>query len=191
MRMVKARDEATWFPTAAAWRGWLEANHDSATELWVGISKKHVEGGLSYSEAVDEALCFGWIDGIAHGVDEDGYMQRFTPRKRSSIWSAVNLGKMDRLIAEGRVHEVGLRAWEERDPVRQGLYSFEQPFVRFDEAMLERFRSNETAWTWFESQPPGYQRQAAWWVTSAKRPETRDRRLAKLIEESANARRVT
>lgn len=189
--MVKARDEATWFSTPAAWRAWLEANHDTATELWVGISKKHVEGGVSYGEAVDEALCFGWIDGITHGVDEDGYMQRFTPRKRTSIWSAVNLGKMDRLIAEGRVHPAGLKAWAERDPDRQGLYSFEQPFVRFDDAMIARFQANDLAWTWFESQPPGYQRQATWWVTSAKKPETRERRLAKLIEESSQGRRVT
>ncbi len=189
--MAKAREEATWFSTAEEWRAWLEANHDSATELWVGISKKHVDSGISYVEVVDEALCFGWIDGITHGVDDDGYAQRFTPRKRTSIWSGVNREKMARLIAKGRVQPAGLRAWDERDPDRQGLYSYEQPFVRFDEEMVERFRSQVTAWTWFESQPPGYQRQATWWVTSAKRPETRERRLTKLIEESAQGRRVT
>ncbi len=189
--MVKERREATWFVTAAEWRAWLQANHDTATELWVGISKKHVEGGVSYAGAVDEALCFGWIDGITHGVDEDGYAQRFTPRKRTSIWSAVNLAKMERLIAAGRVHPSGLRAWEERDPARQGVYLNEQPSARFEEAMLARFQANGAAWTWFESQPPGYQRRATWWVTSAKRPETRDRRLVKLIEESANGLRMT
>jgi uncharacterized protein YdeI (YjbR/CyaY-like superfamily) len=188
--LAKARDEVTWFDSPESWRAWLEENHATATEIWLGISKKHVEGGVSYVDAVEEGLCFGWIDGVTHTVDSDGYAQRFTPRTRTSNWSAVNLKRMEELIAEGRVHPAGRRAWEERDPARAEQYSFEQGEVGFDPTMQAQFEAQPEAWTWFQTQPPGYRRLAAWWVTSAKKPDTRERRLATLIEDSANQRRL-
>jgi len=188
--MAKTRDEVTWFETPAAWREWLEEHHATQSELWVGLRKKHVPVGITWQEAVDEALCFGWIDGIANAVDADGYTCRITPRKPRSIWSAVNLKRIEELIAEGRMHDSGLRVYRERDESRAGLYSFEQAEIAFEDGQLATFAANEAAWTWFQSQPPGYQRQATWWVVSAKRPETRERRLAHLIEDSANERRL-
>ena len=188
--MVKARDEVIWFETPDEWRAWLEANHATEREVWIGLRKKHVPVGITWPEAVDEALCFGWIDGLANAVDADGYAQRFTPRKRTSNWSAVNLKRIEELIAEGRVHPAGLRAWKERDPARSEQYSFEQGEVTLDDDMLDRFQAHPEAWAWFQEQPPGYRRQAAWWVISAKKPETRARRLATLIEDSVNGRRL-
>jgi len=188
--MAKARDEVTWFATPPEWRAWLEANHATETELWVGLRKKHVAVGITWQEAVDEALCFGWIDGLTHAVDADGYTCRITPRKPRSIWSAVNLKRIEELIAEGRVHPAGLRVYRERDRSRAGLYSSEQEEIAFDADQETAFAAHDAAWTWFQSQPPGYRRQATWWVVSAKRPETRDRRLGQLIEESAHARRL-
>jgi uncharacterized protein YdeI (YjbR/CyaY-like superfamily) len=188
--MVKARDEAVWFANPAEWRAWLKRNHDTARELWVGLRKAHVPVGLGYKDAVDEALCFGWVDGVTHTVDADGYAIRFTPRTAKSIWSAVNLKRIEELIAEGRMHDAGVRTYEGRDPARAGLYAFEQDEVAFDDEQRARFQANTTAWSWFGSQPPGYRRQATWWVISAKRPKTRARRLDTLIDDSANHRRL-
>jgi uncharacterized protein YdeI (YjbR/CyaY-like superfamily) len=188
--LVKERDEAVWFASPGDWRAWLEQHYDTESEIWVGLRKKHAPIGITWYEAVGEALCFGWIDGLTHTVDADGYAIRFTPRKPRSIWSAVNLKRIEELIAEGRVHESGMREYEGRDRSRAGLYSFEQENVAFDEAMLVRFQANAAAWAWFEARPPGYRRQATWWVMSAKRPETRERRLATLIDDSANERRL-
>ncbi len=188
--MAKRRDEVMWFATPADWRAWLEANHATETELWVGLRKKHVPVGITWQEAVDEALCFGWIDGIANAVDADGYTCRITPRQPRSIWSAVNLKRIEELIAEGRVHPAGLRVYRARDPSRAGLYSGEQAEIAFDVVQEATFAANEAGWAWFRSQPPGYQRQATWWVVSARRPETRERRLTQLIDDSANERRL-
>lgn len=188
--MAKARDEVTWFATPDEWRDWLEANHATESEIWVGLRKKHVPAGITWQQAVDEALCFGWIDGLANAVDADGYTCRITPRKPRSIWSAVNLKRIEELIAAGRVHESGLRVYRARDPSRAGLYSTEQAEIAFEDAQLATFAANVAAWAWFQSQLPGYQRQATWWVISAKRPETRERRLAQLIDDSANERRL-
>jgi uncharacterized protein YdeI (YjbR/CyaY-like superfamily) len=144
--MPKARDEVTWFADAAAWRAWLEANHDTATEIWLGISKKHVRHGVPYAAAVEEALCFGWIDGVTHTVDADGYAQRFTPRKRGSVWSLVNQERIRALIAAGRVQPAGLRAWEERDETRMERAPFAQEEAAFDPEMLARFQAHPAAW---------------------------------------------
>ena len=187
-KLVKAREEVVWFASPSEWRAWLEQHHATETEIWVGIRKVHVSEGISYAEAVDVALCFGWIDGISHTVDADGYTNRYTPRKPRSIWSAVNLRRIEELIAEGRVHESGMRVYEGRDVSRAGLYSFEQEAIAFDDEMLARFQANPAAWTWFESRPAGYKRQAIWWVISAKRLETRERRFAQLLDDSANER---
>lgn len=188
--MVKRRDEATWFATPAGLREWLEEHHATETELWVGLRKKHVAGGVTWVEAVDEVLCYGWIDGVTHTVDANGYTSRITPRTPRSIWSAVNLKRIEELIALDLVRPAGLKAYRERDITRAGLYAFEQESVAFDDDQAAAFAANEAAWTWFQSQPPGYRRQATWWVISAKRPETRTRRLAHLIDDSANERRL-
>jgi len=188
--MAKARDEVTWFDTPADWRAWLEENHASESEIWVGLRKKHAPVGITWQEAVDEALCFGWIDGLTHTVDADGYTCRVTPRTPRSIWSAVNLKRIEELIATGRVHEAGVRVYRERDESRSGLYSFEQAEIAFDPGQAVTFEANEAAWAWFAAQPAGYRRQATWWVISAKRPETQERRLAQLIDDSANQCRL-
>ena len=188
--MPKRRDEATWFSTPAGLRDWLEANHATETELWVGLRKKHVPGGVTWAEAVDEVLCYGWIDGVTHRVDDDGYTSRITPRTPRSIWSAVNLKRIEELIALDLVRPSGLKAYRERDLSRAGLYAFEQESVAFDQDQAATFAANEAAWSFFQTQPPGYRRLATWWVISARRPETRTRRLAQLIDDSANGRRL-
>ena len=181
----------TFFETAADLRAWLEANHDKAPELWLGLRKKG--SGLpsvTYKEAVDAALCFGWIDGIVKGIDATSYRQRFTPRRKRSIWSAINLARVDELTRQGLMHPAGLAVFNNRDPARANQYSFEQGEVRLAEAYEERFRANEAAWAFFDSQPPSYRKPATWWVMSARREETRERRLAALIQDSQEGRRL-
>lgn len=187
--MPKRRDEVTWFANAGEWRAWLEDHHDRATEQWVGCRKVHVPQGILVSEALDEALCFGWIDSIRHGVDADGFAQRFTPRTRRSPWSEVNRQRMTELIAAGRVHPAGLRAWAQRD-LAPSTAAVAQRTADLDPAMQARFEDAVDAYAWFLAQPPGYRRQAYWWVMEAKRPETRERRLAMLMDDSGNRRRL-
>ncbi len=173
--------------TAADWRAWLEANHDSAPEVELGLRKKG--SGLpsvTYSEAVDEALCFGWIDGVAHGIDETSYRQRFTPRKPRSRWSKVNMAKFAALDEAGKIHSAGREAFERGVPAD---YSFEVESAFTDEQEA-RLRDDEAAWAYWETCPPGYKRGATHWVVTAKREETRERRLATLIECSREGRRV-
>lgn len=179
-----------FFESQAQFREWLEAHHGTA-ELWIGFWKaKSGKAGLTYEQAVEEALCFGWIDGLVKGVDELSYMQRFTPRKPRSIWSAINIGKVEGLKKAGRMAAPGLAAYESRDPSRAGLYSFENRHVTFDAAFEKRFRAKARAWKFFEAQPPGYKRVAAFWVMSAKKQETRERRFDKLLEDSARGIRL-
>lgn len=183
--------EPTFFEDAAAFRAWLEANHDEAPELWLGLRKK--SSGLpsvTYKEAVDAALCFGWIDGIAKGIDDTSYKQRFTPRRKRSIWSAVNIARVAELARLGLMHPAGLAVFEARDPSRANQYSFEQEEVRLSDAYADLFRANERAWAFFESQPPSYRTPATWWVTSAKQESTRERRLGVLIQDSEEGRRL-
>jgi uncharacterized protein YdeI (YjbR/CyaY-like superfamily) len=175
--------EVHFFETPAGWRAWLEANHASETEVYVGFRRK--ASGLptmSWSEAVDEALCFGWIDGVRRGVDETSYCNRFTPRKKGSTWSNVNVEKVARLTAEGRMRPPGVAAFEARE--RVGVYSHEAPQALSPEYEA-RLRADAAAWADWSSRPPSYRRQAAHWVASAKREETRERRLAQLIESCA------
>ena len=180
-----------YFRSGAEFRAWLEKNHDTATELVLGFYKKGAaKKGITYSEALDEALCFGWIDGVRRSVDESSYSTRFTPRRPKSIWSAVNIAKVEALTAQGRMAEPGLRAFHGRDPAKTNLYSFEQRTVELDAERDRRFRANERAWTFFEAQPPGYRRMATWWIMSAKRDETRDRRLDQLVELSERGQRL-
>ena len=179
------RIEPVFFDSQARFRRWLERNHASAPELWVGFWKAHTgRGGLTYEQALDEALCFGWIDGLVRRVDDEAYMQRFTPRKPTSTWSAVNIAKVEALEKAGRMAAPGRDAFRKRDPRRAGRYSFENRDVTFAPELEKRFRHEKAAWKFFEAQPPGYRRMAAFWVMSAKREETRERRLGQLIDGS-------
>jgi uncharacterized protein YdeI (YjbR/CyaY-like superfamily) len=182
--------EAVFFPSAADFRAWLEANHDSAPELWVGYHKKSSgRGGMTYAEAVDEALCFGWIDGKVRSLDEDSYVQRYTPRRPDSNWSAVNIAKVAALKEQGRMHPAGLRAFEQRDVRRDAAYSYERR-----EAMppdLEaRLRADARAWAYWQAETPSYRRGVIHWLLEAKRDETRERRLTDLISDSGAMRRI-
>ena len=180
-----------FFGTSAELRRWLEKNHDRKPELIMGFYRKGSgKKSISYQEALDEALCFGWIDGITHGVDDERYTIRFTPRRPKSNWSRVNIKRVGELIQEGRMAPAGLRTFETRDPARASGYSYEASQRGLDETHAKVFRGNRRAWAFFEAQPPGYRRLASWWVMSAKREETRSRRLATLIEASARGSRV-
>lgn len=181
-----------FFRTPADFRRWLEKNHADVAELWVGFHKKGSgKPSITWPESVDEALSFGWIDGVRRSIDETSYEIRFTPRRPTSIWSAVNTRRAKELIAEGRMAEAGIRAFEKRSDERSGVYSFEQrKEAKLDPALETRFRARAKAWRFFEAQPPGYRRLAAFWVMSAKKEETRLRRLAELITRSANGERL-
>jgi uncharacterized protein YdeI (YjbR/CyaY-like superfamily) len=170
---------------------WLEEHGGSARELWVGFYKKASgKGGLTYKEALDEALCFGWIDGVRKRLDEVSFTQRFTPRTASSIWSAINLKRMKELLASGCVADAGRTVYEQRDPRRAHQYSFENKPAAFDAALARRFKANKRAWTFFRAQPPGYQKVLTFWVMSARKEETRLRRLDTLIKDSAEGKRI-
>ena len=180
-----------FFSSAIAFRAWLEANHDTKTELLVGFHKKaSAKAGATYQHALDEALAFGWIDGVRRGLDAERYTIRFTPRKPRSIWSNVNIRHVERLIAAGRMAPPGLRAYEARTAERSGIYSFERKPMAFDAAAKRAFAVNARAKTFFAAQPPGYRRVITYWVMSAKKEETRARRLAHLIDKSARGERI-
>ncbi len=180
----------TFFKTAAAFRAWLARHGSRRTELWVGFYKKTSgKGGLTYLDAVDEALCAGWIDGLKKRVDGVSYMHRFSPRKPKSRWSGVNLRRMQALLQTGRVTHAGRRTFDDRDRQASG-YSYETRPRVFDPASARTFKANGPAWEFFEAQPPGYRRLATHWVLEAKREATRARRLGILIAHSARRRRV-
>lgn len=182
-----------FFRTPVSFSRWLETNHDTKTELWVGFYKKSSgKPSVTWPEAVDEALCWGWIDGIRKSVDAMAYTIRFTPRKPTSNWSVINTRRAEALIEEGRMREPGLRAFRARTDDRAGVYSFEQQKnPQLDPAFETRFRANRAAWKFFEALPPSYRRAVTWWVISAKRDETRASRLEKLIAACAEGRRLT
>jgi uncharacterized protein YdeI (YjbR/CyaY-like superfamily) len=172
-------------------RAWFDANHDTATELWLGYWKKGTgRPSVTWTLAVDEALCVGWIDGVLQRIDEERHAQRFTPRRKGSNWSAVNVAKAGRLIAEGRMRPAGLRAFESRTPERTAVYSYERAIEPLTDEELARFRSNAEAWADWERRPPSYRRGATAWVNGAKRASTRERRLATLIEDSSAGRPI-
>lgn len=182
---------ARYFRTAAAFRRWLAANHATERELLVGFYRKASgKPGIGYREAVDEALCHGWIDGIKKRVDDERYTHRFTPRKAGSTWSLINVTRVRELIALGRMAKPGLDAFERRDPRKTGIYSFEQRPSAFDPALERAFRRQRAAWTFFRAQPPGYRRLATYWVMSATQQATRERRLAALVTSSAEGKRM-
>jgi uncharacterized protein YdeI (YjbR/CyaY-like superfamily) len=183
--------DPVFFKTASHLRRWLERNHDKARELWIGMYRQACgKRGITYRDALDEALCFGWIDGVRKRFDDESYVQRFTPRQAKSYWSAVNTKRAEELRNAGRMHGAGVAAFERRDGEATRRYSFEREAARLDPAMIREFQKNRKAWAFFEAQAPWYRRVTAHWVTSAKREETRQRRLAALIKDSAAGRRI-
>jgi uncharacterized protein YdeI (YjbR/CyaY-like superfamily) len=180
-----------FFPTAADFRRWLEANHATAAELWVGYFK--VGSGkpsLTWPQSVDEALCFGWIDGLRKSIDDTSYKIRFTPRRPRSIWSAVNIKRVEELTRLGLMRPAGLRAFEPRNENRSGIYSYEQRPADLPEPYATILHAKSKAWDFFQAQPPSYRKTISWWILSAKTEPTRLKRLHKLIEESAGGRRL-
>jgi uncharacterized protein YdeI (YjbR/CyaY-like superfamily) len=187
----QALRKPTFFKTQADWRKWLEQHHDKETELLVGFYKKESgKPSITWPESVDEALCFGWIDGIRKRVDDVSYTIRFTPRKTSSIWSAVNIKHVERLTAAGQMRPAGQKAFEARKENRSGIYAYEQRPQTFEGDFEKKFKANKKAWAYWESQPPYYRRTATWWVISAKKEETKRARLETLINDSAAGRPI-
>jgi uncharacterized protein YdeI (YjbR/CyaY-like superfamily) len=184
--------EPTFFATPAEFRAWLERHHADARELLVGFHKKGSgRPSITWQESVDEALCFGWIDGVRRSIDAESYSIRFTPRQKRSIWSAANIKRARELLELGRMTPAGLAAFEARTDDRSAVYSHEQrKAAQLEPEQQARFEAEPAAWEWFQRQAPWYRRAALHWVTSAKRPETRERRLDALIADSAAGRTV-
>jgi uncharacterized protein YdeI (YjbR/CyaY-like superfamily) len=182
--------EPRFFRSQKDWRAWLERNHAKASELVLGFHKvKTGKATFTHKQAIDEALCFGWIDGRGKGGDAT-WTVRFTPRQARSIWSQVNLDRIEELDAAGLVHPAGLAAYQNRDPKLQRRYSHENPDICLSPDYEKAFRADKQAWANFGTMPPSYRRPAIWWVMSAKQEATRERRLATLIADSAAGRRV-
>lgn len=181
-----------FFDTAAAFRAWLEENHAVESELIVGFRK--VATGLpsmTWSESVDEALCFGWIDGVRKRIDDESYQIRFTPRRSGSAWSRINVAKVGQLVAQGRMRPAGMSAFQARSDSKTGIYSFEQEQpVELTSAETRGFRRQKAAWQYFRDAAPSYRKASTHWVVSAKQPATRARRLAQLIQACAEKRRL-
>jgi uncharacterized protein YdeI (YjbR/CyaY-like superfamily) len=183
--------DVSFFPTPADFRAWLELHHGTARELWVGYRKKGSgEVSVTWAESVDEALCFGWIDGIRKSLDERSYTNRFTPRKAGSVWSATNIGRVEELTREGRMQPAGLAAFAARRENRSGIYSYEQRSVDLPPELAADLAANSRAAEFFASRPASYRKAAVWWVISAKLETTRRRRLATLVELSAAGERL-
>ncbi len=181
----------TFFPTPADFRAWLEEHHATTDHLWVGYYKKATnKPSVTWEETVDEALCYGWIDGIRKSLGDESYMIRFTPRKPKSVWSKRNIDLVERLTAEGRMKPEGLAAFAHKDAHPDSGYAVATMGGALTAQMVSRFKKSAGAWKFYQAQPPGYRKQAARWVTSAKREETRQRRLATLIEDSGNGLRI-
>jgi uncharacterized protein YdeI (YjbR/CyaY-like superfamily) len=184
--------EPIYFESPAAFRAWLEAHHETETEILVGFHRKATgRPSMTWSESVDQALCFGWIDGVRRTVDAERYTIRFTPRKSKSTWSNINIAKVAELTAQGLMAAAGLRAFEQRDAARSGIYSFERERPpELSPEYVARFQANPVAWEKFQAMPAGYRRTATHWVISAKREETRQKRLETLIVDSERGRRI-
>jgi uncharacterized protein YdeI (YjbR/CyaY-like superfamily) len=187
----KSAEEPHYFETPGEFRAWLEEHHERARELWVGFYKKSSgKPSITWPEAVDQALCFGWIDGIRKSVDADSYTNRFTPRRPRSTWSAVNIRRVQELTSAGLMHPAGTAAFEQRTGENSAIYSYEQKDVQLGAEYEGKFRANQPAWSFFQAQAPWYRKTAIRWVTSAKREETRLKRLITLIEDSEHGRTI-
>ncbi len=186
-----ARDEVLVFDTAEDFRTWLEEHHDQADQLWVAYYRKDVrKTSMTYDEAVEVALCYGWIDGIGYRVDDEVSTNRFTPRRKRSYWSSVNIAKVQRLQRDGLMTPAGMRAFEARDQSAAPRYSYENRPADLPDEMVARLRADAAAGRHWEAQTPAYRRAAAFWAISAKREETRQRRLDQLIADSAAGRPI-
>ena len=179
-------DDVRFFDSPAAFRDWLAEHHDVVDVQWVGYWKVHTgKPSMSWQESVDEALCFGWIDGLRRSIDEEAYKIRFTPRRSGSVWSAKNVASARELIADGRMEPPGQAAFDERVEDKTSIYSYEQADApQLSEAYEALFAENDAAWSYYRDKPPGYRKKTAHWVMSAKKEETRRRRLDKLIDYS-------
>jgi uncharacterized protein YdeI (YjbR/CyaY-like superfamily) len=180
-----------YFKSANDFRRWLKKNHATTQDLWVGYYKKSSQQpSITWPESVDEALCFGWIDGIRKSIDGLRYTIRFTPRRRGSIWSAVNIKRAQELSNKGLMEPAGMAAFDARKENKSGIYSYEQRSVNLDAPYEERLRQNKAAWDFFYAQPSSYRKAISWWVVSAKQEATRLKRLEKLMKESARGKRL-
>ena len=190
--MTSAEDSSIFFAKPAAFRAWLETHHQIKREQWVGFHRKGSgRPSITWPEAVDEALCFGWIDGLRKTIDAESYKIRFTPRRPTSNWSAINIRRMKELMREGRVRPAGIKAFQKRMPERSGIYSYEnRKSATLNDAALKLFRTESAAWEFFQSQPASYRQTAIWRVVSAKRPQTQQDRLRKLIALSKAGHRL-
>lgn len=185
------RMKSKFFKSPADFRAWLELHHATATELWVGYYKKDSgKPSITWPESVDEALCFGWIDGIRKSVDDTSYTIRFTPRRPRSTWSAVNIKRVQELTDQGRMRPAGEKAFAARTENRSGIYAYEQRQPELAEPFAKMMRQNKAAWEFFQAQPASYRKTVSWWIVSAKREETRLKRLSQLIEDSAQGRTI-
>ncbi|MCC7162763.1 MAG: YdeI/OmpD-associated family protein [Anaerolineae bacterium] len=181
-----------FFKSETDLRAWFLKNHDTSREIVIAFyTVGSGKGGVTYKQAVDQALCFGWIDGIRKKLDDASYSNRFTPRKPKSIWSQVNLKRAAELETDGKMHAAGLKAYHGRDETRSMQYSFENKDRKLDPVREKKFRSNKKAWAWFSAQAPSYQRIASFWVISAKQEATRDKRLETLISDSEKGVRIS
>jgi uncharacterized protein YdeI (YjbR/CyaY-like superfamily) len=180
-----------YFKSPSDFRRWLEKNHATTQELWVGYHKKSSgQPSITWPESVDEALCFGWIDGIRKSIDDLRYTSRFTPRKRGSVWSAVNIKRAQELSDKGLMKPAGMTAFNARKENRSGIYSYEQRSDKLAAPYEERLRRDKAACNFFYAQPPSYRKAIGWWVVSAKQEATRLKRLEKLIKQSAIGKRL-
>ncbi len=189
---AEKRPAPLFFRDGRAFRRWLQVHAATAPELLVGFHKRHTdEPSMTWPESVDEALCFGWIDGVRQRIDDDRYQIRFTPRRPGSIWSAINIAKVHKLEAEGRMTQAGRDAFARRTEARSVVYAYEQPeTATLTAAELALFRKQRGAWKFFEATPPSYRRVVLHWVTGARKPQTRAARLAKLVEACAMGQRL-
>jgi uncharacterized protein YdeI (YjbR/CyaY-like superfamily) len=181
-----------FFPSPATFRGWLQKHHPAFQEIWVGFYKRGSgKPSMTWPESVDVALCFGWIDGVRKSIDSTAYAIRFTPRKPDSTWSTVNIRRMQELNALGLVQPSGLGAFQRRSEAKSGIYAYEnRDSAEFADAQEKNFKSNREAWKFFQAQAPWYRKTATWWVISAKKEETRLKRLDTLVRHSENGERL-
>jgi len=182
----------TFFPTPSDFRAWLEAQHDKLSGYLVGFHKKGSgKPSITWPESVEVALCFGWIDGVRKSLNETSYTIRFTPRKPTSTWSAININLVQKLTKQGLMHPAGLKAFAARNEKKSGIYSYEQrKSAKFTREQEKQFRANKAAWDFFRSQAPWYQRLTTYWVISAKKEETKRKRLSELIGHSQHRRKI-
>jgi uncharacterized protein YdeI (YjbR/CyaY-like superfamily) len=192
VKLAKTQLVPVFFGEPWEFREWLQKNHDKASEIWVGFYKKGSgKSSITWQESVDEALCFGWIDSVRRSVSHTSYANRFTQRKTRSTWSEINIRRAKELISLGRMQPAGLKAFEQRTRERSAIYSYEQrQSAKLSDLFEKQFRANKKAWEFFQAQAPWYQRVAAFWVVSAKKEETRLKRLANLIKDSENHRTI-